>query len=188
MKRLQVLATQKTMALLEILKYPDPRLRTVAQPVQAVTDETRKLIDNMFETMYAAPGIGLAATQVDVHERLLVLDVTEDRSAPMVFINPEIIESSGTISGDEGCLSVPDIYEAVERADNIRVKALDRDGNEFELEADGLLSVCIQHEIDHLEGKLFVDYLSALKRSRLKKRMEKERKRNQDAAANVRAI
>jgi len=176
------------MALLEILKYPDPRLRTVAQPVNKVSDATRSLIDDMFETMYSAPGIGLAATQVDVHERLLVLDITEDKSAPMVFINPEILASEGTISGDEGCLSVPEIYEAIDRAENIRVKALDRDGKEFELEVDGLLSVCIQHEMDHLEGKLFVDYLSALKRSRLKKRMEKERKRNQEEAGNVRAI
>ena len=176
------------MALLEILKYPDPRLRTVAQPVNEVSDATRSLIDDMFETMYSAPGIGLAATQVDVHERVLVLDITEDKSAPMVFINPEILASEGTISGDEGCLSVPEIYEAIDRAENIRVKALDRDGKEFELEVDGLLSVCIQHEMDHLEGKLFVDYLSALKRSRLKKRMEKERKRNQEEAGNVRAI
>ena len=176
------------MALLEILKYPDPRLRTVAQPVNKVSDATRSLIDDMFETMYSAPGIGLAATQVDVHERLLVLDISEDKSAPMVFINPEILASEGTISGDEGCLSVPEIYEAIDRAENIRVKALDRDGKEFELEVDGLLSVCIQHEMDHLEGKLFVDYLSALKRSRLKKRMEKERKRNQEEAGNVRAI
>ena len=176
------------MALLEILKYPDPRLRTVAQPVNEVSDATRSLIDDMFETMYSAPGIGLAATQVDVHERLLVLDISEDKSAPMVFINPEILASEGTISGDEGCLSVPEIYEAIDRAENIRVKALDRDGKEFELEVDGLLSVCIQHEMDHLEGKLFVDYLSALKRSRLKKRMEKERKRNQEEAGNVRAI
>jgi peptide deformylase len=182
------MASCKPMALLEILKYPDPRLRTVALPVEVVSDTLRALIDDMFETMYAAPGIGLAATQVDVHERLLVLDVTEDMTAPMVFINPEILTSEGSISGDEGCLSVPDIYEAVERADKIRVRALDRDGKEFELEADGILSVCIQHEIDHLEGKLFVDYLSTLKRSRLKKKMEKERKRNQDVAANVRAI
>ena len=176
------------MALLEILKYPDPRLRTVAKPVAAVDDEMRTLIDSMLETMYAAPGIGLAATQVDVHERLLVLDITEDQSGPMVFINPEIRESEGTISGDEGCLSVPEIYEPVERAEKVRVKALDRDGKEFELEAEGLLAVCIQHEIDHLEGKLFVDYLSALKRSRLKKKMAKERKRNAETPPNVRAI
>ena len=176
------------MALLEILKYPDPRLRTVAQPVNKVSDATRSLIDDMFETMYSAPGIGLAATQVDVHERLLVLDITEDKSAPMVFINPEILASEGTISGDEGCLSVPEIYEAIDRAEKIRVKALDRDGKKFELEVDGLLSVCIQHEMDHLEDKLFVDYLSALKRSRLKKKMLKEHKRNQEEAGNVRAI
>ncbi len=176
------------MALLEILKYPDPRLRTVAKPVEAVDAAKRRLIDDMFETMYAAPGIGLAATQVDVHERLLVLDVTDDKSAPMVFINPEILESEGSIDGDEGCLSVPEVYEPVERAQKIRVKALDRDGKAFELEAEDLLAVCIQHEIDHLEGKLFVDYLSTLKRSRLKKKMAKERKRNQEQAANARAI
>ena len=176
------------MALLEILKYPDPRLRTVAKPVTDVDDHMRQLIDDMFETMYAAPGIGLAATQVDVHERLLVMDVTEDKTAPMVFINPEIIASEGTMLGDEGCLSVPEIYEAVERAEKITVKALDRNGKEFEMEAEGLLAVCIQHEMDHLEGKLFVDYLSALKRSRLKKKMAKERKRIQESATGARAI
>jgi peptide deformylase len=176
------------MALLEILKYPDPKLRTVAKPVEVVDDTMRELIDDMFETMYAAPGIGLAATQVDVHQRLLVLDVTEDKTAPMVFINPEIVESEGTMMADEGCLSVPDIYEPVERAEKIRVKALNRDGEEFELDAEGLLAVCIQHEMDHLEGKLFVDYLSMLKRSRLKKKMAKERKRNQEAAANTRVL
>ena len=171
------------MAVLDILEFPDPRLRTVAEPVTEVTAQTRALIDDMFETMYAAPGIGLAATQVDVHERLLVLDVSEDRSAPMVFINPEILESEGSIKADEGCLSVPEIYEAVERAEKIKVKALDRDGQEFELEAEGLLAVCIQHEMDHLEGKLFVDYLSMLKRSRLKKKLAKDRKRNQEAGS-----
>ena len=164
------------MALLEILKYPDPRLRTVAAPVEAVDDALRELIADMLETMYEAPGIGLAATQVDVHERLLVLDVTDDRSAPMAFINPEIIESEGALSSDEGCLSVPDIYEPVERAEKIRVKALDRDGNQFELEAEGLLAVCIQHEIDHLDGKLFVDYLSNAKRSLIRKKLQKLQK------------
>jgi peptide deformylase len=188
LKRLPEFGWRKTMAILEILKYPDSRLRTVAKPVTTVDDEMRTLIDSMFETMYAAPGIGLAATQVDVHERLLVLDISEDQSAPMVFINPEILASEGTISGDEGCLSVPDIVEPVERAEKVRVKALDRNGKECELEAEGLLSVCIQHEIDHLEGKLFVDYLSALKRSRLTKKMAKERKRNQETSPKVRAI
>ena len=176
------------MAILEILKYPDPRLRTVAESVDAVDDDMRQLIDDMFETMYTAPGIGLAATQVDVHQRLLVLDITEDKSAPMVFINPEILESEGNITHDEGCLSVPEIYEPVERAEKIKVKALNRNGEEFEMEVDGLLAICIQHEMDHLEGKLFVDYLSALKRSRLKKKMAKERKRIQEQAADARAF
>lgn len=165
------------MALLEILEYPDPRLRTVAKPVEAVTDEIRTLVSNMFETMYAAPGIGLAATQVDFHQRLLVIDISEDKSEPLCFINPEIVESDGSAKGDEGCLSVPEIYEAVERAERIRVKALDRDGEPFELEAEGLLAVCIQHEMDHLEGKLFVDYLSEMKRQRLKKKLAKARRR-----------
>lgn len=168
------------MALLEILKYPDPRLRTVAKPVAEVTDELRQLIDDMLETMYAAPGIGLAATQVDVHERLLVIDITEDKTKPLCFINPVILEQSGSFENDEGCLSVPEVYESVERAEQIRVQALDRNGQKFELEAEGLLSVCIQHEIDHLEGKLFVDYLSQLKRSRLKKKLSKARKRDSD--------
>lgn len=172
------------MALLEILEYPDPRLRTVARPVEAVTDEIRTLVENMLETMYAAPGIGLAATQVDFHQRLLVIDVTEDKSEPLCFINPEIIEADGIVKGDEGCLSVPEIYEAVERAERIRVKALDRNGEPFELEADGLLAVCIQHEMDHLEGKLFVDYLSEMKRQRLKKKLAKARRRDADTAAS----
>jgi len=171
------------MALLEILEYPDPRLRTVAKPVEAVTDEIRTLVDDMFATMYAAPGIGLAATQVDFHQRLLVIDVSEDKSEPLCFINPEIIEAEGNFKNDEGCLSVPEIYEAVERAERIRVKALDRDGKPFELEADGLLSVCIQHEMDHLEGKLFVDYLSEMKRQRLKKKLAKARRREADTTS-----
>ena len=166
------------MALLQILEYPDPRLRKVASPVTAVNDDIRKLIDDMLETMYAAPGIGLAATQVDVHQRLLVMDISEEKNRPLCFINPVILESRGVASADEGCLSVPDIYENVERAAEIRVKALDRDGNEFEMSAEGLLAVCIQHEMDHLEGKLFVDYLSQLKRQRLKKKFVKARKRD----------
>jgi len=166
------------MPILNILEYPDSRLRIVAESVDAVDDSIRQLVADMFETMYAAPGIGLAATQVDVHKRLLVIDVSEDKSQPLCFINPEIVEASGSISGDEGCLSVPEIYEAVERADAIRVRALDRNGGEFELEAEGLLAVCIQHEIDHLDGKLFVDYLSQLKRARLKKKLAKARKRD----------
>ncbi len=165
------------MALLQILEYPDPRLRTVASPVAEVSDDIRQLIDDMLETMYAAPGIGLAATQVDVHQRVLVMDISEDKSQPLCFINPVILESTGLATADEGCLSVPEIYESVERAAEIRVKALDRNGNEFEMSADGLLAVCIQHEMDHLEGKLFVDYLSQLKRQRLKKKFAKARKR-----------
>ena len=176
------------MALLEILKYPDPRLRTVAKPVAEVTDELRQLIEDMLETMYAAPGIGLAATQVDFHERLLIIDITEDKTQPLCFINPEILEMSGSIENDEGCLSVPEVYESVERAEHIRVKALDKDGKEFELEAEGLLAVCIQHEMDHLEGKLFVDYLSQLKRSWLKKKLSKARKRDSDSVTPPPAI
>lgn len=162
------------MALLEILEFPDPRLRTVAKPVMQVDDELRSLIDNMFETMYAAPGIGLAATQVNVHQRLLVLDVSEHGDQPMVFINPEITPLSEEMRPyDEGCLSVPGFYETVERPERIRVKALDRNGEPFEMEADGLLAVCLQHELDHLNGKLFVDYVSRLKRERIRKKLEK---------------
>jgi peptide deformylase len=164
------------MALLHILEFPDPRLRTVAKPLAAVDDDARRLIDDMFETMYAAPGIGLAATQVDVHKRLLVVDVSEDKSAPLCFINPVILDKSGSIKADEGCLSVPEIYEPVERADRVLVRALDRDGKAFELEATDLLAICIQHEIDHLDGKLFVDYLSVLKRQWLKKKFTKARR------------
>jgi peptide deformylase len=166
------------MAVLKIIEYPDPRLRTKAQPVAAVTAEHRLLADNMFETMYAAPGIGLAATQVDRHIRLLVLDVSKNRDQPRCFINPEILSRDGSDVCEEGCLSVPGVNELVERAARIRVRALDRDGKPFELEAEGLLAVCIQHEMDHLEGKLFVDYLSELKRSRLKKRAAKARRKD----------
>jgi peptide deformylase len=176
------------MALLEILKYPDPRLRTIARPVAEVNDAVRRLVDDMFETMYAAPGIGLAATQVDVHERLLVMDITDEKDQPLCLINPEILEKSGSIMGDEGCLSVPEVYDLVERAEQIRIRALDTEGKEFEMEAEGLLAVCIQHEIDHLEGKLFVDYLSLLKRSRLKKKLSKERKFDAGAANSTPSI
>ena len=162
------------MAILEILHFPDPRLRTRAQPVAAVDDAVRRLVDDLFETMYAAPGIGLAATQVDVHRRVLVIDVSEDRSAPRCFINPEIVARDGEEEMDEGCLSVPGVYDKVRRAERIRVRALDRAGKPFELEADGLLAVCIQHEMDHLDGKLFVDYLSGLKRQRIRRKLEKE--------------
>jgi peptide deformylase len=164
------------MAKLKILEFPDPRLRTKATPVGSVDDALRVLIGDMFETMYDAPGIGLAATQVDVHKRLLVTDVSPDNSEPHVLINPEILEKDGVIVTDEGCLSVPGYYEEVERAEHIRVRFLDRSGDETEMEAEGLLAVCIQHEIDHLEGKLFVDYLSEAKRQRIRKKLEKERR------------
>ncbi len=164
------------MAKLNILEFPDPRLRTKAVPVETVDDDLRTLIGDMFETMYAAPGIGLAATQVDVHKRLLVTDISPDKSEPYVLINPVILEKDGVTVTDEGCLSVPGYYEEVERAEHIRVRFLDRDGNEQEMEADGLLAVCIQHEIDHLEGKLFVDYLSEAKRQRIRKKLKKERR------------
>ena len=167
------------MALLDILHYPDTRLRTVAQPVAQVDDEVRALVDNMFETMYAAPGIGLAATQVNCGRRIVVIDVSEDSSNPLCLINPEIVESRGNEEMEEGCLSVPGFYETVQRADWVRVRALDRDGNEFELETDGLLAVCIQHEIDHLDGKLFVDYLSQLKRTRIRKKLEKQERQGE---------
>ncbi|HBD20103.1 MAG TPA: peptide deformylase [Arenimonas sp.] len=164
------------MAKLPILEFPDPRLRTVAKPVGQVDDALRNLVDDMFETMYAAPGIGLAATQVDVHVRLLVLDVSEDKSRPMVFINPEILSADGHQVYQEGCLSVPGIYADVKRANQIRVRALDRNGEVFELDADGLLAVCIQHEMDHLAGKVFVDYLSPLKREQVKKKLAKQQR------------
>ncbi|WP_126457051.1 peptide deformylase [Sulfuriflexus mobilis] len=168
------------MAKLNILKYPDPRLRTVAKPIAAVTDQHRQQLDDMLETMYGAPGIGLAATQVDIHERMLVIDISEEKNKPQVFINPEIIARDGAEVMEEGCLSVPGIYEKVERAERITVHALDRDGAAFELEADGLLAVCIQHEIDHLDGKVFVDYLSPLKQQRIGKKLEKVYKYDAD--------
>lgn len=162
------------MAKLDILEFPDPRLRTLAQPVEQVDDALRQLIDDMFETMYAAPGIGLAATQVNVHKRLLVLDVSEEQNQPLVFINPEVSElTEEQQSYEEGCLSVPGFHEKIERSARIQVKALDRNGNAFEMIAEGLLAVCLQHEIDHLDGKLFVDYISRLKRDRIKKKLEK---------------
>ncbi len=161
------------MAFLQILKYPDPRLYTVATPIENVDQEIRSLIDDMAETMYAAPGIGLAATQVDVHKQLIVMDVSETKDQLLVLINPEIIESSGQIECEEGCLSVPGIYEKVSRAEKIRVKALDRDGNSFEFDAEGLLAICVQHEMDHLKGKVFVEYLSPLKQERIVKKLRK---------------
>lgn len=163
------------MAILEILEFPDPRLRTQAKPVDAVNDEIRRLVDDMFETMYAAPGVGLAATQVNVHQRVVVIDVSEEKNEPLVFINPEIEVLAGPEHEyDEGCLSVPGFYETVSRPENVIVRALDRDGNAFEMQPTGLLAVCIQHEIDHLEGKLFVDYLSPLKRKRIRSKLEKQ--------------
>ena len=164
------------MAKLKILEFPDPRLRTKAAPVEVVDDALRALIADMFETMYDAPGIGLAATQVDVHQRLLVADVSSDKSEPHVLINPEIIEKDGVTFTDEGCLSVPGYYEEVQRAEHIRVRFLDQGGTPTEMEARGLLAVCIQHEMDHLDGKLFVDYLSEAKRQRIRKKLEKERR------------
>ena len=168
------------MALLSILRYPDPRLHKVATPVAAVDDRLRALIDDMFETMYDAKGIGLAATQVDVHQRLIVIDVSEERDAPMVLINPELVWASDErIRGDEGCLSVPGIYDGVERAALVKVRALDGEGKSREIEADGLLAVCIQHEMDHLMGKVFVEYLSPLKRNRIKTKLLKEERLDQ---------
>ena len=164
------------MARLPIIEFPDPRLRTVARPVAEVDARIRQLVDDMFETMYEAPGIGLAATQVDVHEQVLVLDVSEDKSYPMVFINPQILSAEGHQVYQEGCLSVPGIYADVTRAEKVVVRALDRDGQPFEVSADGLLAVCLQHEMDHLEGKLFVDYLSPLKREMVRKKLAKARR------------
>jgi peptide deformylase len=164
------------MANLEILEFPDARLRTVAEPVEEVDDTLRQLIDDMLETMYDAEGIGLAATQVNCHRRLLVLDVSETRDAPRVYINPEILSSEGSETCEEGCLSVPGIYAEVKRAERVRVAALDRDGNRFEEDVDGLQAICLQHEIDHLDGKLFVDYLSPLKRRMVTKKLQKQRK------------
>ena len=170
------------MAKLTILEFPDPRLRKKASPVETVDDELRTLIDDMFETMYAAPGIGLAATQVDVHKRLLVADVSSNGDQPHALINPVILEKDGVQVSEEGCLSVPGYFEEVERAEHIRVRYLNRDGEEVTTEMEGLLAVCVQHEIDHLDGKLFVDYISEAKRSRIRKRLLRD-KRHQTAAA-----
>jgi peptide deformylase len=164
------------MAMLEILHFPDPRLRRKAKPVAQVDDNVRRTVDDMFETMYAAPGIGLAAIQVNVPLRIIVIDVSERKDSPLCLINPEIVGRDGVEVMEEGCLSVPGVYEKVQRADHIAARALDRDGNRLEFEADGLLAVCIQHEIDHLDGKLFVDYLSPLKRQRIRKKLEKQQR------------
>lgn len=164
------------MARLEILEFPDPRLRTKAKPVAEVDDRIRTLCDDMLETMYDAKGIGLAATQVNVHERVVVMDLSEERDSPQFFINPEIAPYGELVDGEEGCLSVPGYYDAVQRPERVRIKALGRDGHPFEIDAEGLLAICIQHECDHLAGKLFVDYLSPLKRTRVRKRLEKSKK------------
>jgi peptide deformylase len=163
--------------ILEILKYPDKRLRTVAKPVENVNSEIKKQIKDMFETMYDAPGIGLAATQVNFHQRLIVVDVSEECNEPICLINPEIIEKNGEIEWEEGCLSVPNYYESVKRANEIKVSALNELGQSFEIEASEMLAVCIQHEMDHLNGILFVDHLSKLKQKRLKKKAEKQTKK-----------
>ena len=170
------------MALLEILHFPDPRLRNIAQPVQTVDDDIRQLLDDMLDTMYAAPGIGLAATQLNIDKRVVVIDVSEEKDQPLCLINPEILGLEGVEEMEEGCLSVPGVYEMVQRADQVRLRALDRNGQSFEMQAGGLVAVCIQHEIDHLDGKLFVDYLSQLKRTRIRKKLEKEQR--QSAAEN----
>jgi len=164
------------MALLDILHYPDPRLRIRAEPVAQVDDAIRQLAADMLETMYDAPGIGLAATQVNVHRRLIVLDVSEAHDNPLCLVNPQILSTEGEEEMEEGCLSVPGVYDLVNRAERIRVRALDLEGAPLELDADGLLAVCIQHEIDHLDGKLFVDYLSRLKRDRIRKRLDRRQR------------
>ena len=164
------------MAILEILHYPDPRLRNEAKPVTEVDAEIQQLVKDMFETMYDAPGIGLASIQVNVPKRVIVVDVSENHDQPLCFINPEIIETVGEETMDEGCLSVPGFFETVQRAEKIRVRALNEKGETFEMDAEGLLAVCIQHEIDHLDGKLFVDYISPLKRNRIRKKLEKDAK------------
>lgn len=164
------------MAILHILHYPDPRLRIKASPVERVDDEVRVLIDDMLETMYDAPGIGLAAPQVNVGKRVIVLDVSKERDSPLALVNPEILAREDVEELEEGCLSVPGIYEKVERAARIRLRALDREGSPLEMEAEGLRAVCIQHEIDHLDGRLFVDYLTEMKRRRIRKKMEKVRR------------
>ena len=164
------------MAIRTILEFPDPRLRTRAQPVTRFASELHRVVDDMLETMYAAPGIGLAATQVDVHQRLIVIDISADHNDPLILVNPEILAREGQIATEEGCLSVPGYFEEVKRASRIRLRAQDRDGTVFERDCEDLLAVCVQHEMDHIDGKLFVDYLSSLKRERIRKKQEKERK------------
>ncbi len=161
------------MALLDILIFPDKRLRTVAAPVEQFDDGLQQLIDDMFETMYDAPGIGLAATQINVHQQVVVMDLSEAKNEPQVFINPKILQEAGEEEMQEGCLSIPTVYETIKRSETVTVEALDRNGKKYRLDADGLLAVCIQHEVDHLLGKMFVDYLSPLKRDRIRKKMTK---------------
>lgn len=168
--------TRKIMAILNVLRFPDPRLRIVAKPVEEVTPEIKKIVDDMLETMYDENGVGLAATQADIHLRIVVMDCSEDQDTPIVMINPEITKREGSMMNEEGCLSVPGTYASVERAEKVSVAALDRDGNKFEFDATDLLAICVQHELDHLMGKLFVDYLSPLKRNRIQKKLEKEAK------------
>jgi len=172
------LNVESLVGILAILEFPDSRLRTVAEPVAVVDEAIENLVDDMLETMYEAHGVGLAATQVDVHKRIVVIDTSEDKNDPICLINPEIIEQSGEEQSDEGCLSVPGIFELVQRAEEIKVQALDKKGKSFEIKTDGLLAICIQHEMDHLQGKLFVDYLSSLKQQRIKKKMLKLHKRD----------
>ncbi len=171
------------MAQLNILHHPDARLRKKAAPVETVDANIRQIVDDMFETMYAAHGIGLAATQVNIHQRIIAIDISEKGNEPLCLINPEIIQQEGSVEHEEGCLSVPDYYDKVARAEHIRVRAIDRDGNTYEKDADGLLAICIQHEMDHLQGKLFVDYLSSLKQQRVRKKMEKWEKEHAKVAA-----
>jgi peptide deformylase len=179
---------EKPMAILDILHFPDPRLRNKAKPVQRVDDAIRRLVDDMFETMYQAPGIGLAATQVNVDKQVIVIDISEEKNQPLCLINPEIVVKDGEEQMEEGCLSVPGIFEPVTRAAHIRLRALNRAGELVEIEADDLLSVCIQHEMDHLDGKLFVDYLSSLKRQRIRKKLEKESRQNPPTTAGAHKV
>lgn len=172
------------MTLLTILHHPDPRLRKKAVPVAQVDATVQRVVDDMFETMYAAKGIGLAATQVNIQQQIVVMDISEERNEPLVFINPEIVQKAGSVEHEEGCLSVPDYYDKVTRAEQVTVRALNREGVVFELQADGLLAICIQHEMDHLQGKLFVDYLSTLKQQRVRKKLEKWEKEHVKGGAN----
>lgn len=167
------------MSVLQVLHYPDERLRKIAQPVAQVNDEIKQIVDDMFETMYAEEGIGLAATQVDIHQRIIVIDVSEERNQRLVLINPELLDKCGETGIEEGCLSIPEQRALVSRAEKVKVRALNREGEQYELEAEGLLAICIQHEMDHLEGRLFIDYLSPLKRQRIRQKLEKLARQNQ---------